>query len=116
MSDSMIVAGEKLHIISRRLFSDDLRRHFAGEVIRAADDLCELKGYVFVFLPGSGEYKKRSQPRHRIFSVGDAMFIVNKLPAEIDLEALEYRVIDDRLVVTDNNGFLLDINEFGPSA
>lgn len=116
MSDHIIVPGDKLHIITRRLFPEDLRRHFAGEVIRAAGELCEVKGYAFVFYSGSNEYQRRPQVWVRIFSIGDALNIVNKLPGDVDLHALEYRVVNGRLVVTDSKGFSLDINEFSANA
>lgn len=116
MSDQIILPGDKLHIITRRLFADDLRRHFAGEVARVAGALCEVHGFVFVFHSGSNEYQKRPRPRSRIYSLADGMHIVNKLPADVKIETLEYRVAEGRLVVSGNAGFELDINEFGPNA
>lgn len=116
MSDPLIVPGVKLHIITRRNFSEDLRRHFAGEVVGVGSEICEVKGHVFVFNAGANEYQKRPQLRIRLFSLADAQHIVNKLPSEVDLEALKYTTLDGRLVVTDGKGFSLDINEFGPTA
>ena len=113
MSDDLIVSGDKLHIVTRRLFDDDVRRHFAGEVVGAAGDLHVVRGYSFVFSPGSNEFRKRPEVRTRIFSLGDAGHIVNKLPREVDISSLQYRVVEKRLVVTDMKGFALDINEFG---
>lgn len=116
MPDHIIVPGDKLHIITRRLFPDDIRRHFAGEVTKARRDLCELRGYAFIFHAGTNEYRRRPEVRTRIFALGEAGHIVNRLPGEVDVRALEYRTVDSRLVITDMAGFSLDINEFGPSA
>ena len=116
MSGGIIETGEKLHIITRRLFPDDVRRHFVGEVTRAIGQMCHLQGYVFVFNSGTNEYRKRPERRTRIYSLADSNHIVNMLPREVDVGTLEYRTIDGRLVVTDMKGFSLDINEFGLSS
>lgn len=116
MSEQVVAPGDKLHIMTRRLFPDDLRRHFAGEVIRVAGELCELNGYAFVFHPSSNEYQKRPKLRTRVFSLGDAIHIVNKLPRDLKVDELAYRIVDGRLVVSDDSGFLLEINEFGSNA
>jgi hypothetical protein len=113
MSEPVIVPGDKLHIITRRLFANEVRRHFAGEVAGAADGLIEIKGYTFVFHTGTNEYHRRPEVRTRIFSLADAGHIVNKLSREVDIAALQYRSIEGHLVVTDGKDFKLDINEFG---
>ena len=116
MSEQVIEVGDKLHIITRRLFEGDMRRHFAGEVTGVSADLQEVRGYTFVFNRGTNEYRKRPEVRTRIFSLGQADFIVNKIPRDVAIESLQYRIVDKRLVITDNRDFFLDINEFGLSA
>jgi hypothetical protein len=82
-------------------------------VTAASGSSCEVKGYTFVFRSGSNEYRRRPELRTRVFSLGDAGHIVNKIPAGADIGALQYRMVDKRLVITDLAGFTLDINEFG---
>ena len=41
--------GEKVHIVERRYFADDVRRHLIGEVLRCTEQAIRLKGYVLVF-------------------------------------------------------------------
>ena len=48
MSEQVIDVGDKVHIITRRLFEDDIRRHFVGEVTRVSGELQEVQGYTFV--------------------------------------------------------------------
>ena len=115
MSEPVIERGDKLHIITRRMFPDDVRRHLVGEVTASAGVVVEIQGYSFVFSSGRNEYRRRPELRTRICSLGDAGLIVSKLPRNVDLGSLEYRIVDERLVVTDMAGFSLDINEFGPS-
>lgn len=116
MSKQAIDVGDKVHIITRRIFENDIRRHFVGEVIGVLGELQEVRGYAFVFNSGTNEYKKLPELRTRIFSLGQAGFIVNKIPHEVAIESLEYRFVEKRLVVSDSLHFTLDINEFGPSA
>lgn len=113
MSDPAIKVGDKLHIITRRRFENDVRRHFVGEVTAIFGELQEIRGYAFVFEPGINVYRKRPELRTRLFSIGQDGFIVTKIPTGIDVASLQYRVLEKRLVVTDGGSFTLDINEFG---
>lgn len=113
MSAPVVEVGDKVHVITRRLFEADLRRHFVGEVTRVSGELQEVHGYAFVFQAGANEYRKSPELRTRIFSFGDAGLIVLKLPRTVDVAAIQYKTMDKRLVITDGDHFTLDINEFG---
>lgn len=110
----LLNVGEKVHVISRRLFEGDLRRHFAGLVESATESAVRLRGHVFVFEPRVTQFQKRPESRIRIISLIDANLIINVLPADVDIERLEYRLVppENHLVLTDGR-FSLDINEFG---
>lgn len=41
--------------------------------------------------------------------------MINKMPGDLDLTSLEYRIIDQRLHVTDGRAFSRSISEFGPT-
>ncbi len=84
--DTSNSVGDKLHIITRRLFEGDIRRHFAGEVTAVMGELQEVSGYVFVFHPETNQYERRPELRTRIFSLGQQGFIVNKIPREVAIE------------------------------
>jgi hypothetical protein len=100
--------------MTRRLFEEDVRRHFAGEVTAVSGSLVELLGYTFVFNTAINEYRKLPELRTRLFSLADSGHVVNKLPNDLDVGSIEYRVVEQRLVVTDSQAFSLAINEFGP--
>jgi hypothetical protein len=55
----VLKVGEKIHVIVRRRWEDDLRRHFVGEVTEATENVARAKGYVFVFHSGTNEYVQR---------------------------------------------------------
>ncbi len=115
MSNPAIEVGDKLHIITRRQFENDVRRHFAGEVTGISGEVQQLRGYAFVFELGHNEYKRRPELRSRLLSVAQSGLIVTKIPTEIAIESLQYHMVDGQLVVTDGKSFTLDINEFGGS-
>ncbi|MBN2185576.1 MAG: hypothetical protein JW746_09635 [Candidatus Krumholzibacteriota bacterium] len=58
MNESVLGEEEKIHIVTRRLFAQDARRHFVGVVISASGKLVvtDQKGYTLElteFGPGS---------------------------------------------------------------
>ena len=109
---SVLEVGEKLHIMTRRNFPDDLRRHFVGEVVAISGNAMRVEGYAFVFNPTSLEYKRREELRTRIFAIADTQLIINVMPQAVKIDRLRYATPDGRLVVTDGVSFSLDINEF----
>jgi hypothetical protein len=116
VQESVLAVGEKVHIVMRRPMSDDPRRHFVGEIQAVSDHLIRVEGYLFVLHTGRNEFVKLPTKRVRIFSMIDAGNIINVLPDAVRLESLHYRFADKRVVITDDAGYSLDINEFGPIA
>ena len=109
--------GEKLHVVTRRLFETDLKRHFAGEVVDVSETVVRLSGYAFIFDAWANMYTKRPEKRERIVPLGDSGFILTLIPSEVDLEKLQYAMSkDNRLIMTDGKDFSLDIHEFGARA
>jgi hypothetical protein len=109
----LLKKGEKVHVIARRFFEGDLRRHFVGEVKVATDTIARIEGYVFVFDTRKNEYIRKPAMRERIVSLVDSNNIVNIIPQSVNIEELSYQTsVDNRTVVTDGKSFSLDINEF----
>jgi hypothetical protein len=115
VADSVLAVGDKLHIMTRRLFADDVHPHFVGEISVVAGPLFRAQGYSFVFDSGTNSYVKHPQSRTRLFSLSDAGHIINVIPQEVDLNSLQYRIVAGQLTITDSRGFSLEINEFGQS-
>jgi hypothetical protein len=115
MTDSVLAVGEKLHIMTRRLFADDVHPHFVGEISAVVGPLFKSRGFSFVFDSGTNSYIKHPEPRTRLFSLSDAGHIITVIPQEVDMNSLEYRIVSGRLAITDGRGFSLEINEFGQS-
>lgn len=108
-----IAAGDKVHIITRRQFDSDLRRHFAGVVEDTSSGVARVRGYAFVFDEWAEEFKRRPEERVRIISLTDAGLIINVLPSNTEINELLYRVNEKgQRVITDGRNFSMDISEF----
>jgi hypothetical protein len=103
--------GEKVHIIERRLFKEDVRRHFIGEVVRSTENDIRVKGYVWTFEPMRG-FNRKPEIRERVIHL-DERLIINIIPPEVNLEEIKYvSSLQKGHVVTDGKSFSLDVTEF----
>ena len=110
----LVRVGEIVHVIIRRNFETDLRRHFIGRIADVEGTLARLEGFVFVFDSNAGQYTRRTDRRVKIIDLSDSMLIVNILPESADIEKTKYvQSGDRRLILTDGSSFSLDVNEFG---
>jgi hypothetical protein len=113
MMSVCLTAGEKIHVITRRLFDTDLRRHFAGVVEAGTGGVARVKGYAFIFDDWADDFKRRPEERIRLFSLIDAGLIINILPDETEISELKYKISHEgHRVVTDGKDFSLDVSEF----
>jgi predicted RNA-binding protein with TRAM domain len=107
-------AKEKVHVIQKRAFETDVRRHFIGEVTEAGDSAIRVQGYAFIFDTSTNQYIRRPELRERVISLVDGALITNILPPNANIGKACYAMSkDDHLCVTDGETFSLDINEFG---
>ena len=111
----MIVKGEKFHVIYRRILDHETRRHFVGEVVDVLGSTVKLTGFVYISDTTKNQYHKKAEIRTTIIDLSESGYIVNLLPSSINIHNLEYALNNNKqLVLCDNKGFSLDINEFGP--
>lgn len=109
----LVDIGDYLHVIERRRFESDLRRHFFGEVERVDGAAVRATGYTFVYDSGRTSYVRSSEKRTRVISLDSSGLIINIASRESRIEDVRYEDRDGRLTVTDGASFSLDINEFG---
>ncbi len=105
--------GEKVHVIERRLFETDVRRHFVGVIERVEATSIRATGYFFVYDTGSTTFVRGNEQRTRVMPLATSDLIINVAPSETSLEDVRYVDENGRLIVTDGGAFRLDINEFG---
>ncbi|HAY84137.1 MAG TPA: hypothetical protein DCY42_04195 [Chloroflexi bacterium] len=105
--------GEKVFIISRRLFEKDLRRHFIGEVEEATERVARVKGFAFVYDDNAVKFIKREDIRIRLFSLTDAANIINILPIETIVADISYQTNEKhQRIITDGKHFEMNVSEF----
>jgi len=105
-------AGEKVHIVERRLFEEDLRRHFIGQIIKCTENTIRLKGHAWVFDGVKEEFVCKPELRERVVCLGEKLTI-NVIPEDVNLDEVKYEVMPKKgLVVTDGKKFSLEITEF----
>jgi hypothetical protein len=113
VNQEVFSVNDQVLVITRRLYNEDLRRHFIGRVIAASEGLIRVEGNAWV--AGTvGTFERRPEKRVRVFSIVSGTEILFVIPNEIDMDNLEYRTTAiGRLVLTDQIQFSLDLSEFG---
>ena len=97
---ALLDPGEKVHVIERRMFDGDARRHFVGEVDSCSDVAVRVTGYTFVCNPMTGNFDRREPARTRIIPLGASGVVVYVIPEQIDIDAVRYEWgLGNRLVV-----------------
>ena len=110
----LIGKGEKIHVVYRRIYEGAATRHFIGEVLEAEGPVVRAEGHVYVLDSFENRYKRKPEKRTTLLNLAESGYVVNLIPADVDLSKLVYRPNDQKyMVVTDGAGFSLDINEFG---
>jgi hypothetical protein len=110
----LLKKGDKIHVIERKRFPDDVCRHFLGEVFEGAENAVWVFGYAFVFDKAKNQYVKKPEVRNRIISLVDADNIINLLPEYAKLPKATYKFTEDNMfIITDDETFDLDLCEYG---
>lgn len=109
----LIEIGERVHIIERRRFDTDVRRHFFGVVDRVEGLAIRTTGYSFVYDPSATTFVRHDALRTRVIPLTSDL-IVTIAPPGTSPEDVRYDFSEaGKLTVTDDGTFSLDINEFG---
>lgn len=109
----MLRPGERIHVIHRRYFEKDIRRHFVAEVDEYDNGIIRASGYVFAIDENQGHtFVRRPDKRTRLLSIHDGSLLVNIIPMNVKLEEVVYERHPGGLRVTDGN-WAMEIKEFG---
>ncbi len=91
--------GDKIHVVTRRSFESDLRRHFVGEVLETTNVSAQVEGYAFVYSTHRDQFIRKLEKRRRIITLIDSGLIITLIPAEVSIEDLKYVYSERRLVL-----------------
>ena len=111
---ALLNPGEKIHVMHRRRFEKDVRRHFVGKVESYEQGIARASGYVFVIDDLSKHlFVKRPDCRIKLVPISTGDVIVNIIPETVDIERVHYELYDRSLRVTDGSDWSMDVKEFG---
>jgi hypothetical protein len=110
---SILSKGEKVHVLIRREFEEDIRLRFVGEVVEATDIVVRIRGYAFVFDTGGNAFVRSAEQMERIISLVDSGNIIHVIPGEVNLAELRFVEEQDRNVLTDGKSFSMTTDAFG---
>jgi hypothetical protein len=106
----ILQVGEKVHVLVRRRFESDVRRQLVGEVVAAGESLVRLRSFTYSFEPAFNLYSRSARAREQLVSLVDALNLITVIPAEVDLEKLEFRLEGNQTVLTDGH-FSVQVEE-----
>lgn len=110
--ESALTVGEKLHIVERRKFDNDPRRHFVGEVQFVSEHHLRVEGNQYVFNPSTGLFERIEPRRVRVFAI-DNQIGLTILPPDFDLATIAYKRVRNELQFCDGSGFMMELGDFG---
>ena len=105
--------GETVHIMTQRMFEQDMRRHFIGEIVRSSDAAILVEGYEFMFVQGVNEYMRQGDKQCRVFGLCESRHISDLIQQRVNVDDIAYKNEEHGLVVTDGKSFKIHIHEFG---
>lgn len=103
--------GEKIHVIHRRNFEKEARRHFVGVVEAYEGGVARVTGYVYTVDRTKYNFVRRPELRTRIVSLVGGDLFVNVIPASVDLDKVVYKQENKAVRVTDGSDWFLDLSE-----
>ena len=107
----IIDCGDRLLVVTRRLFPRDVPLHFVGIVDRVTQNALLIHGYAFVL--DEGKFVRSRGQRSRVFPI-DNQVILAVLPDNVEVGRVHFQNGDDgEMYVTDGLQFKIDVREFG---
>lgn len=103
--------GEKIHVIHRRYFEKEARRHFVGVVEDYEGGVARVTGNIYTVDRAKFAFVRRPETRTRIISIVGGDLLVNVLPPSVDLEKVAYKLEGKTVRVTDGSDWHLDLSE-----
>jgi hypothetical protein len=108
----ILSAGDKIHVIHRKLFDGSPRRHFAGIVDACDGGLARVTGYLFSLDKKSNQFVRHDPlPRTHIVPLTSGILIINLLPGHVSLDKLTYQhASGKRIQMSDGSDWHLDLS------
>jgi|SRR5579875_1098979 hypothetical protein len=103
--------NDRLLIIDRKLFRDDVTNLFVGVVEEYEEGVVRLRGYSYHINPYEIGTEKRAGERVRVVSVGggDVIYV---LPREMNITQVEVRRSPKSLILSDSQLVTMDLTDY----
>jgi hypothetical protein len=108
----MLKEGDKMLVAQRRLFPRDQPRFFVGQVDAYEAGIVKATGHTFARDSLTGDMLEKVDPRTKLISLSSGTPIVYQLPEQFVLESVDFLAEDGRLILTDGQGFVMNLSEF----
>lgn len=110
--NEVLCEDDRVLVITRRLYPNDVQRHFIGIVEKISDTAFRARGLAYIRDVSQGKFVRRKGQRTRVFSL-DNHVIIFVFPTDVEIREVKYENPEpSRLVVTDGKNLHLDISEF----
>ena len=106
--------GEKVLIVEKRYFVEDVHRHFIGQIVKCSENVIRVVGCAWVY-DGVNWFQRKPEQIERVIPIEDRYTII-VIPADVDIDEIKY-VLDASkgqasIIMTDGKNFSLDVTEF----
>lgn len=109
----MDLKNHYIHVVLRRMLPTEPRRHFLGRILEHTNTLAVAEGVGFYFDGSRNMFVKNPDIIKRIIPLISSGFIITLVEGEVDLASVKYHFSKNQLQVRDDQGFEIDLNEFG---
>ncbi|MBN2640234.1 MAG: hypothetical protein JXR78_01135 [Victivallales bacterium] len=109
----LLKVGDKLHVLIRRKFEKDIRRHMIGMVENASENAVVVLGRKAVYNGTKANYIIINDLSSQVVSLTDNGNIITVLPDDVNLDDLHYKVSPGKTLLTDGKNYTLRINDAG---
>ncbi len=108
----ILVAGDKLLVVHRRLFPGDALRFFTCTVDEYEDGVARVSGHTWIRDAVGGHMLRKQDVTTKIVALSAGSVMAYVLPKNADMATLSFD-IDERggIWLTDGAGFKLDLRE-----
>lgn len=107
---AVVHPNDRLLIVDRKLFRDDVTNLFVGVVEDYAEGVVRVRGHAYHINPYEMGTEKRAEERVRIVSVniGDTFYV---LPRELNIAQVEIKRSPRSLILTDGQTLTMDLTD-----
>ena len=112
MSMELLVPGDRLLVVNRRLYERDDNRLFVGEVEAFHEGIIRITGYTFVRDVLGGTIHRKSEPRTKLLSLTAGTLLVYVLPQTLQLNDVTIECDEARTWLTDGDRFSMNLSEW----